>query len=648
MKRHRIRHSWVMLPVGALVLGLTWAGPGAWAQPEERSGCEPQPTLPEPGVTVGELFSVTRAEDDGAEGSLSWAIRQANDSLGVDTVEIQRDLDVRVTSELSIWEGVVLRAAGVAEGGRATLTVDTDNFAEVAPNAERDLFVFDGLHIQNVSDGDQTYGLSTSQLCLLGIRDTTFQNFSSYAVSAAISEGGQLVVQRSSFLDNGSEAGGSDDAAFVLEDEGTRGQYLVEDSVFRNNASGGFAVGEIYEASGEDSILISRSLFEGNGPGRWDNVGGALQVRGFYLTQPVSGSAPLLRVADSVFRDNAGGQTGGISVGHTESSGDGTSVIPELIDVSGSTFSGNRSTQAEAASEEGNPLAAHISVGGVERYGDGPAVGSALRVENSTFQGDSDESPEDGLPAIAVADGIGAVALSHSTVVGGGLSVHTGSSDERELLLEHSLIANGAADPVEIVSEQARVREAFMAYVVAPTAVPAASGRQVRPFGEYGLHALADAASAQHSLPMPVRVPGDGSPLVDAALGSALAVDQLGTARPQGPAADIGAVEVPVIAGQVALLEDVTVSEGEDAVFTVTRSAGSHVPASVTVSTADGSAVAGEDYTATSVRLSWAAGEEGPKTVSVPTLTDALIEPEQTFTVSLSEPSEGLALGEPS
>ncbi len=93
MKRHRNRHSWVMLPVGALVLGLTWTGPGAWAQPEERSGCEPQPTLPEPGVTVGELFSVTRAEDDGAEGSLSWAIRQANDTPGVDTVEIQRDLE---------------------------------------------------------------------------------------------------------------------------------------------------------------------------------------------------------------------------------------------------------------------------------------------------------------------------------------------------------------------------------------------------------------------------------------------------------------------------------------------------------------------------------------------------------------------------
>ena len=86
-------------------------------------------------------------------------------------------------------------------------------------------------------------------------------------------------------------------------------------------------------------------------------------------------------------------------------------------------------------------------------------------------------------------------------------------------------------------------------------------------------------------------------------------------------------------------INDVIVMEasGARAVFTVTLSAVSGQVVTVDYATSDGTAVAGSDYTATSSTLTIQAGSP-TGTIRVPILNDALDEPDETFTVRLSNP----------
>ena len=84
-------------------------------------------------------------------------------------------------------------------------------------------------------------------------------------------------------------------------------------------------------------------------------------------------------------------------------------------------------------------------------------------------------------------------------------------------------------------------------------------------------------------------------------------------------------------------VEDASVQEGPDAVleFEVTLDIALPVPTTVDYATADGTATAGQDYTASSDTLTFAAGETS-KTISVAVLDDAHDEGEETLTLTLS------------
>ena len=117
--------------------------------------------------------------------------------------------------------------------------------------------------------------------------------------------------------------------------------------------------------------------------------------------------------------------------------------------------------------------------------------------------------------------------------------------------------------------------------------------------------------------------------------GSGTGTYRLSVTQENPPPQDEEAPVVPTI--QVA---DVEAHEGEDTeiVFRVMLDIASAGPVTVHYATADGTAVAGEDYEATSGTLTFAAGET-EKTVSVAILDDTVEDSGETFRLVLSSPS---------
>jgi hypothetical protein len=92
-----------------------------------------------------------------------------------------------------------------------------------------------------------------------------------------------------------------------------------------------------------------------------------------------------------------------------------------------------------------------------------------------------------------------------------------------------------------------------------------------------------------------------------------------------------------------------TVGQGAGALtVTVNRSQGSSGSISVAYGTTNGSAVAGTDFTAASGSLDWADGDSAPKTFSVAVSNAHPFSGTKSFSVALSDPKSGAALGSPS
>ena len=88
-----------------------------------------------------------------------------------------------------------------------------------------------------------------------------------------------------------------------------------------------------------------------------------------------------------------------------------------------------------------------------------------------------------------------------------------------------------------------------------------------------------------------------------------------------------------------------TATEGTDAsvAFTVTLDRAATATVTIDYTTANGTASAGSDYTSTSGTLTFATGTT-TRTITVPIADDAVNESDETFTVTLSNPS-GATLG---
>ncbi|WP_022978475.1 Calx-beta domain-containing protein [Nevskia ramosa] len=124
----------------------------------------------------------------------------------------------------------------------------------------------------------------------------------------------------------------------------------------------------------------------------------------------------------------------------------------------------------------------------------------------------------------------------------------------------------------------------------------------------------------------PVSCSGCGTGLVDAALALAAIAPGPGSLR--------------FSASSYAVTEN-----GVGATISVQRSGGNAGAVSVNYASANGTAIAGSDYIATSGTLNWADGDATAKTFSVPMIDDAVAESSETLALTLSAPGGGATLG---
>ena len=124
--------------------------------------------------------------------------------------------------------------------------------------------------------------------------------------------------------------------------------------------------------------------------------------------------------------------------------------------------------------------------------------------------------------------------------------------------------------------------------------------------------------------------------------GASGATIPLGSESGTGTIADNDAVQPPSL--PELSIGDASVGEGAgNAVFTVTLSEASADEVTVDYATTDDTATAGDDYTTTSGTLTFVAGDR-TKTISVPVVNDTDDEGDETFTVTLSAPSNATLL----
>ena len=102
------------------------------------------------------------------------------------------------------------------------------------------------------------------------------------------------------------------------------------------------------------------------------------------------------------------------------------------------------------------------------------------------------------------------------------------------------------------------------------------------------------------------------SPAIDTAVNSTFSIDQIGTPRPQGVAADVGAVEStifpPVPAGFTVTAVDAVEGVDINVLFTITLDQAQSVETNYSFNTIDGTAIDGQDYNGRVGQVSFPAG----------------------------------------
>ena len=158
--------------------------------------------------------------------------------------------------------------------------------------------------------------------------------------------------------------------------------------------------------------------------------------------------------------------------------------------------------------------------------------------------------------------------------------------------------------------------------------------------------ATGDAAPKTILIPLQKSPPFFGAKTFAVAISSASGGATVGS--PASAQVTINGSKATATPGTVGLApQSYSVVQGDAFAITVTRMGGSDGAISISYATSDGTAVASQDYTATSGTLNWAAGEATSKTISVPVSNFPPFFGQKTLTLTLSDAKGGAVLGSP-
>jgi len=404
-----------------------------------------------------------------------------------------------------------------------------------------------------------------------------------------------------------------------------------------------------------DQVAIQGNTASGNGGGVWfSGLNGSLTVTrstisgnvatdgaGVFLQQ--SGAPNLIQ--DTILAGNQASDDGGALAFDDPQS---------PISIERSTIAGNDAGDRGGGIDLQDPNGGTLTLRETTISGNDAAAGGGisfvapynlLSLENTTVSGNDATAGAGG--GIAISSLYAGALIRHSTIAsnsatttGGGIQLDLG-----RVTMENTIVGDDTA-PVDPDLSGGGTFDLAFDLVESPGAATINDNGgnlfnqdpQLAPLADYGG-------------PTETHRPAATSPAVEAGDPSFTpppSTDQRGFPRVAGSRLDMGAVELSPGTIQFALS---AVSVGENAgtvTITATRTGGTDGAVGATYATMDGTAMSPADFLAAMGTFNWADGDAAPKSIQVTIVDDAVPEGNETFTVVLSAPTGGAALGSPS
>jgi hypothetical protein len=584
-------------------------------------------------------FNVTNLNDSGA-GSLRAAIASANATLGADTITFQAGLTGTITlsSALEVEESLTINGPG-----SNMLTISGNDqvgvFYFIGWGNEPETHSVSGLTITDGNPiGDSAGGGIGSFGCHLTLNDVIVKDCHSGADGGGLyftgrhgfAMGGTLTITNSSFTGNiafnGTLPAGDCSIIEIGPTGGRGGGIFVEEAqtvtmtsvTVSNNGSlydaGGIAV--LASMSGASIITLNNAVVTNNLAAVTECLAasaGGIWVAGL-------GEDDTLNINDSTISNNdaPSGNAGGLMLGELA-----------FCNIRRTTISGNEAGDGDGGGvrfSNEDVLLENVTISGNTAAGHGGAfithpfeAPAGFLVRNSTISNNSG-GWEGGIYAKG-----GAVVTLRNSIVANSINSNTNAASD-------DIVNDGTSSFVLIYSLVEQPGTAAIDNLV---------GNILNQDPQLGVLQNNGGTTLTHKPASAGPAVGSGEP----SIASPPATDQRGMARIVGGRIDMGSVEVEPSPGEGTFsLSSGTYDVGENAgtvTITVQRLGGSTGSVSVAYATSAGTASAGSDYVTTSGTLNWSAGDSTSKTFTVTISDGNVYESDETFIVTLSNPTGG-------